>query len=74
MAKIVRVGVTFPPVLLKEFDEIAGKMGYKSRSKAIQDAVHLFVSEKKWLKEDHVYPRYIQGYLLQDTGRRYQCC
>ncbi len=51
MTKIVRVGITFPPNLLKEFDEIAGKMGYKSRSKAIQDAVHLFVSEKKWLKE-----------------------
>ena len=52
MAKIVRVGVTFPPELLKEFDEITGKMGYESRSKAIQDAVTLFVSEKKWLKEE----------------------
>ena len=27
-------------------------MGYESRSKAIQDAVRLFVSEKKWLQED----------------------
>ena len=51
MTKIVRVGVTFPPNLLKEFDEITAKMGYKTRSKAIQDAVQLFVSEKKWLKE-----------------------
>jgi CopG family nickel-responsive transcriptional regulator len=54
MTKIVRVGVTFPPELLKEFDEITNKMGYKSRSKAIQDAVHLYVSEKKWLKEETV--------------------
>ncbi len=52
MAKIVRVGVTFPPELLKEFDEITGKMGYESRSKAIQDAVRLYVSERKWLKEE----------------------
>jgi len=52
MAKIVRVGVTFPPDLLKEFDEIISKMGYESRSKAIQDAVRLYVSEKKWLKEE----------------------
>lgn len=52
MSKIVRVGITFPPKLLKEFDEITEKMGYKSRSKAIQDSVRLFVSEKKWLKED----------------------
>jgi len=52
MAKIIRVGVTFPPNLLKDLDEIIGKMGYESRSKAIQDAVRLFVSEKKWLQEE----------------------
>jgi len=52
MAKITRVGVTFPPELLKEFDEITSKMGYESRSKAIQDAVRLYVSERKWLKEE----------------------
>lgn len=52
MSKIVRVGVTFPPELLKEFDGITAKMGYESRSKAIQDAVSLFVSEKKWLQEE----------------------
>jgi CopG family nickel-responsive transcriptional regulator len=52
MAKIIRVGVTFPPELLKDLDEISAKMGYESRSKAIQDAVSLFVSEKKWLREE----------------------
>jgi CopG family nickel-responsive transcriptional regulator len=52
MTKIIRVGVTFPPDLLKDLDEIIGKMGYESRSKAIQDAVRLFVSERKWLQED----------------------
>ena len=52
MTKIVRVGVTFPPELLKEFDQITQNMGYESRSKAIQDAVRLFVSERKWLKEE----------------------
>jgi len=49
---IVRVGVTFPPELLAELDEVIDKMGYESRSKAIQDAVQLFVSEKKWLREE----------------------
>jgi CopG family nickel-responsive transcriptional regulator len=53
MSKIVRVGVTFPPDLLKDFDEIIGKMGYDSRSKAIQDAVRLYVSERKWLQEEN---------------------
>ena len=52
MSKIVRVGVTFPPDLLKDFDDIIGKMGYDSRSKAIQDAVRLYVSERKWLQEE----------------------
>jgi CopG family nickel-responsive transcriptional regulator len=52
MTKITRVGVTFPPELLKEFDQITQNMGYQSRSKAIQDAVRLFVSERKWLKEE----------------------
>jgi CopG family nickel-responsive transcriptional regulator len=47
MTGIVRVGVTFPPELLAELDEVIEKMGYESRSKAIQDAVQLFVSEKK---------------------------
>ena len=52
MSKVTRIGVTFPPELLKDFDEIISKMGYESRSKAIQDAVRLFVSERKWLKEE----------------------
>jgi len=51
MTRIVRVGATFPPDLLKEFDEIVGRMGYNSRSKAIQDSVRLFVTEYKGLRE-----------------------
>ena len=52
MSKITRTGVTFPPELLKDFDEIINKMGYESRSKALQDAVRLFVSERKWIQQD----------------------
>lgn len=52
MTKITRVGVTFPPALLNDFDEIIAKMGYESRSKAIQDMVQLFVSERKWIQQD----------------------
>ncbi len=46
------MGVTFPPDLLTDLDEVIDKMGYESRSKAIQDAVRLFVSEKKWLRDE----------------------
>jgi CopG family nickel-responsive transcriptional regulator len=52
MSKVTRIGVTFPPELLKDFDEVISKMGYESRSKAIQDAVRLYVSERKWIKEE----------------------
>ncbi len=52
MSKVVRIGVTFPPELLKDFDQIINKMGYESRSKAIQDAVRLYVSERKWLQQE----------------------
>lgn len=50
MTKIVRVGVTFPPDLLEDFDEAIKKMGYDNRSKAVQDAVRAFISEYKQLQ------------------------
>ena len=52
MSKVTRIGVTFPPELLNDFDKIIDKMGYRSRSKAIQDAVRLYVSERKWITEE----------------------
>ncbi|MEM2937020.1 MAG: nickel-responsive transcriptional regulator NikR [Candidatus Bathyarchaeia archaeon] len=52
MAKIVRVSVTFPEDLLRDFDEVIKKTGYENRSKAVQDAVRLFISERKWLQEE----------------------
>jgi CopG family nickel-responsive transcriptional regulator len=51
MTKIVRVGVTFPPDLLRELDEAADRMGYDNRSKAIQDSVRSFLTEYKLLHE-----------------------
>jgi CopG family nickel-responsive transcriptional regulator len=52
MTKMTRLGITFPPQLLNDFDEITAKMGYESRSKAIQDVVRLFVLERKWIQAD----------------------
>ena len=51
MTKIVRVGVTFPRDLLKELDEAIEKMGYDSRSKAVQDAVRSFLTEHRLLQK-----------------------
>jgi CopG family nickel-responsive transcriptional regulator len=82
MAKIVRVGVTFPPDLLRDFDEVISKMGYENRSKAVQDAVRMFVSEKKWLQEESgeragvltvLYDHEVRGLesMLTDIQHRY---
>jgi CopG family nickel-responsive transcriptional regulator len=49
MSKIIHVGVTFPPELLNDLDELIEEMGYESRSKAIQDAVTSFVTEQRLL-------------------------
>lgn len=51
MQKIKRVGVTFPPELLKDFDNVIEAIGYENRSKAVQDAVRMFVAERKPLQE-----------------------
>lgn len=52
MSRIIRVSVTFPTDLLKDFDEIIHKMRYENRSKAVQDAVRMFMSERRWLQEE----------------------
>lgn len=49
---IVRLGVTLPSALLHELDAIVDKVGYPSRSKAIQDSVKSFITEHKWLTEE----------------------
>ena len=79
MGKIVRVGVTFPPELLRELDETVEKMGYDSRSKAIQDAVTSFIAEQRLLHKQKgkkagvlvmVYDHEIKG--LEDDLVEYQ--
>ena len=74
MNKIVRVGVTFPPDLLKELDEAMDRMGYENRSKAIQDSVRSFLTEHKLLQEQKgtragvlvmIYDHEVKG--LEDT-------
>lgn len=52
MDKIIRVGVTFPPELLRIFDKVIEKIGYDNRSKAIQDSVTNFINEYEVLEKE----------------------
>ena len=82
MTKIIRVGVTFPPDLLEDLDEAIEKMGYDSRSKAIQDAVRSFLTEYRLLQKQKgtnagvlvmVYDHEVRGLqsILTDVQHRY---
>lgn len=48
---ITRIGVTFPPDLLQELDDVIEKIGYSSRSKALQESARAFIAEHRWLRD-----------------------
>jgi CopG family nickel-responsive transcriptional regulator len=52
MNGVVRASATFPPDLLEEFDQTTKVMGYKSRSKAIQDVMKALVVQHKWMSDE----------------------
>jgi CopG family nickel-responsive transcriptional regulator len=52
MPSIVRASATFPPGLLEEFDRTVQMMGYRSRSKAIQDAMRAMIAEHRWMEKE----------------------
>lgn len=52
MPGVIRASATFPPDLLEEFDQTTKMMGYRSRSKAIQDAMKALIVEHKWMEKE----------------------
>jgi len=48
---VIRASATFPPSLLEKFDKTTRMMGYRSRSKAIQDAMKSLIVEHEWIRE-----------------------
>ena len=56
MEKITRFGVSIEPGLLKKFDKIIKKKGYKNRSEAIRDIVrkNLILEENKDLNAEAI--------------------
>lgn len=48
---VERFSVSAPPELLEEFDGVIGRLG-QDRSKAIQQAMRLFLSEHRWMGKE----------------------
>ena len=52
MAKgVERFSVSAPADLLKEFDDVIGRLG-QDRSKAVQQAMRLFITERRWVGKE----------------------
>ncbi len=54
MTKSIKFGVYIPGDLAKELEELSKQIGVSSRSKLIQEALQLFISEHKWRTEGRV--------------------
>ncbi len=46
-----RLSVSLPSPLAKEFDAVWHSMKYTNRSKAVHDAIRIFITEHKWTQE-----------------------
>lgn len=48
---IMRISMSLPRRLLKEFDEVIDDRGYRSRSKGIRDAIKDYIVRYQWMNE-----------------------
>jgi CopG family nickel-responsive transcriptional regulator len=47
--QVSRISISIPSKLLRSFDDHTTRLGYKSRSKAVQDAMQSLITESKWV-------------------------
>ncbi len=48
--RIVRTGISIDKDLLKRLDEFIQKRGLRNRSRVIEEAVRLYLSEREWIE------------------------
>ena len=46
---VSRISISIPSELLRRFDDHTERLGYESRSKAVQDAMQSLITESKWM-------------------------
>ena len=49
--RVSRISISIPSELLRRFDDHIERLGYESRSKAVQNAMQSLVTESKWVCE-----------------------
>jgi len=52
MVKVTRFGVSLGTELLKKFDSLIKKRGYKSRSEAVRDLIRERLVSEEWIEEE----------------------
>lgn len=48
---MIRISMSMPKKLLREFDEVLKNKGYNSRSKGIRDALKDYIARYQWMNE-----------------------
>ncbi|RKY00291.1 nickel-responsive transcriptional regulator NikR [Candidatus Poribacteria bacterium] len=51
---IIRFGVSMDEKLLKRFDELIRRKGYKNRSEAIRDLMRDYIVEQEWAEDEEM--------------------
>ena len=49
--RVIRISISISSELLKRFSDHVQRLGYESRSKAVQDAMQSLITESKWMCE-----------------------
>ncbi len=52
MSEVVRTGISLPRRVLEELDHLIKELGINSRSKAISEAISLYIGERMWLVKE----------------------
>lgn len=67
---IIRLSVSLPARLAKEFDDTWHNMQYPNRSKAVHDALRNFISDNKWMQKetDEIMGAIVLVYYLNKPG------
>lgn len=71
--KVTRFGVSLPIQLVESFDSLIQQIGYKSRSKAIADAIHSFILERRTRAESERFVgsiTFIYDHHVGDVAKR----